>query len=673
MNSIAVYLNQNSGALEINPSAPRDGQPLLTLGGAPAATPVHDIDLQTETSESSCRSLYASNAFHGNVCVRQISPRLIEASCTWICKQLFCPLEIVWEGTAQLAEACVLSNDYRFDSLKDRQFNAALTPVALRATTGTHFISIVGSCSLPAHAWHAAGSQIRMQFWLDHHLAHPRFTFEGTQYRNWNNRYELHPGQQRQFVFYLSASQTPQPIVVPGRYPKQNRAVFSITDHADHDSCERVNAIWYGSSRQNTNGPAGFIGLRLPFTKSVFPATTEADGPGLHNEKFAAVCRAGHEAGIEICPHGVHSSLQPQVDELESLLSRFDEFRPRTWIDHGNRFLSNYGRRGWDPSDEYSLHPWLDRLGIRYVWGRLDFGHALPRGQLDQLQIERFCGSSYIRDLPSNTKRAIAAKRPWAMLHGMSVLAYQLIPEKTMLQFFLAQRRIQRVMNADLRAVPGAAWQSGKMAAALMLPPGLNDLLRHLGGVRQEISMIPLFYPEHHSVSLGQAKRWLFNTLAIHDVEKAYAPQALDRLVESYGIHFSHTYLTSISRAHLSHAITRDSDGHWHLTQGFDHHLRDLARRRDEGQLWIASMGDVGDFWTGLHQVQLSPDGDDGWRFAYANSAASAIDLQIAVLGDARDCLVNQKSINIQPLTGHVGLGHVLIRPGDEVRITCIS
>ena len=56
----------------------------------------------------------------------------------------------------------------------------------------------------------------------------------------------------------------------------------------------------------------------------------------------------------------------------------------------------------------------------------------------------------------------------------------------------------------------------------------------------------------------GTDDRWLFNTVAVHDVAKAYSGPVIDRLLDDYGVHLSHTYLTSISRAHVSHAIRPD-------------------------------------------------------------------------------------------------------------------
>ncbi len=516
----------------------------------------------------------------GSVTARIVNPEVIELRCELVCTKVCQPEAWGWSLRALWAEPQVLTDSYRLESPQTARRGNRLTPVVLRGRGAGGWLTLLGVAPLAGHEWTLGDEgEVRATFWLDHHLAHPRFTFEGSQFRNWHNAYRLSAGHRLAYRAHVWCVSQPMPLVVPGRYPRRCRAVFSITDHADHDSCERLAALWYGDSREpekssSAKEPAGFVGLRLPLTKSVFTATPQADGPGLHYPRFAELCRVGYRAGIEICPHGVHSTNQPQVAELEALLGPFEEFHPLTWIDHGNRFLSNYGRRGWNPDDEFTLHPWLERLGIRFVWGRLDFGHALPHGQLDQLEVERFCGWSYVKDLPLNAVRALAAGRPWAVLHGLSTLAFQLIPERTMLPYFGAQRSIQRVMRADVRAVPKAVASAGRIAADLTLPPGVGEVFRHFTGVRAELQQCPIFFPEHYSVERSQGHDlpdglWLFNTLAVHDVQRAYAPATVQRLIQSYGIHLSHTYLTSVSRAHLSHAIEPSGDVHWRLTSRF--------------------------------------------------------------------------------------------------------
>ena len=413
----------------------------------------------------------------GTVSARNVQQGLLEFCCTMQVTQDFSLARNRLVVPACRRNASRRFRGYRMVPLRRPCHHNGLTPMALQARCRGRWLGLVGPDCIGGHDWQPnLPRTVTATIWFDCPLAHPRFTFAGPQFRNWHNNYRYR-GCKLQRTFYLLIDERPTSMVVPGRYPGRHRAAVSITDHADHDSNERVAALWYGHSdarapTSKSRPPAGFVGLRLPFTKSVFTATPQSDGAGLHNPRFADLCREGHDAGIEICPHGVHSTEQPAVAELEALLSPFAEFKPLTWIDHGNRFLSNYGRRGWDAADEYTLLPWLDRLGIKHVWGRLDFGQSPPRGQLDQMAIDPYCGWSYIRDLPEHAVRSLRARRPWAILHSGSALAFQLIPERTMLEYFLTQRSIQRVMKLDGSAILPALWYSTRMLGGFALPPG---------------------------------------------------------------------------------------------------------------------------------------------------------------------------------------------------------
>jgi hypothetical protein len=249
---------------------------------------------------------------------------------------------------------------------------------------------------------------------------------------------------------------------------------------------------------------------------------------------------------------------------------------------------------------------------------------------LNQLAVDRFCGMAYLKDLPQNAWRALKSRRPWAAMHGASSLAFQLLPEPTMMQFFRAQRAVQRVMKADVTAVGTAAWNSLRMAGALAAPSGAQAVWHHLFQAREEISLAPIFFPEHHAVQRGSKRRWLFNTVAVHDVALAYAPEAVERLVEEYGLHLSHTYLTSVSRAHLSHAIEPDGGDNWRLTPTFAANLRHLAEQRDAGQLWVASLAEIGDFWSARLDIQLEPLGFGAWRICQgADSVWTSLPMQL--------------------------------------------
>lgn len=668
----------------VREQAALDGSDVLAWFGPPefgefedARNRIDAAEAQGEiTGSSPLDIVWQHDGLRGSLRLESRCDGAITICCEAITERLVTMPPIAWRWRFPIEDANVLSHGYRWQPLQESQVEGRLTPLAMTGQRRLGRLTVVAGKALPAFAAaRLSHSGVELTVWLDHPLAHPRFTFDGPQFRNWHNEYRFESGRRVSAVLHLLSSDRPWPLVLPGRYPAGYRGVFSITDHADHDSCPKLAALWYGSSRRTgqpagTARPDGFVGLKLPMTKSVFTATPEPDGPGLHHAPFAELCRAGYRAGVEICPHGIHSTNQPQVSEIPALLEPFREFEPKTWIDHGNRFLSNYGRRGWNPDDEFSLLPWLDDLGIRYVWGRIDFGHALPGGKLNQLAVERFRGLQYLGDLPQSVWRAMRTRRPWAALHGLSCLAFQLLPEPTMLQYFRAQRAIQRVMRADVTAIPTATWNSLRMAGALAVPPGAQDVWRHLKATREEVSLAPIFFPEHQAVRQGNHDRWLFNTVAVHDVAQAYAPAAIDTLIDEYGVHLSHTYLTSISRAHLSHAVEPDGGGEWRLTQSFSANLRHLADRRDAGQLWVASMAEIGDFWSALSDVRIDPVEFGVWKIRRPPEGSNT-PLAMQWVTDAPSNHVQWRDESLPLHTMHAGMKRWAkpMRAGDEVEV----
>ncbi|MFC1758648.1 hypothetical protein ACFL2H_07755, partial [Planctomycetota bacterium] len=131
-----------------------------------------------------------------------------------------------------------------------------------------------------------------------------------------------------------------------------------------------------------------------------------------------------------------------------------------------------------------------------------------------------------------------------------------------------------------------------------------------------------VMYREHETFRDPHHQRWLFNTIAVHDVEDAYSPSAVEQLQDEYGFHIAHTYLASMSRAHLSHAIERHPDDrdHWRLTPKFASNLEHMARLNSAGSLWVASVGEVGDYWSQLRSVTVSPEENGTWRIEVPSS-----------------------------------------------------
>ena len=343
---------------------------------------------------------------------------------------------------------------------------------------------------------------------------------------------------------------------------RTEKALISITDHADHDSCHKVSALFFGSSlpAEQESQKQGFAGLELPFTKTVFTKTDAPDGAGLHNPDYIAICNRACAAGIELGPHGIHETVEPPLSEFAGLIEPFKAYSPRTWIDHGRSFHCNYRLSGWDPKHPYNLDQILGPLGIHCIWAGFDFGLAVPNRSLNQLQMKNFSGSRYLRDLPRSAWRAIRAGRPWAIAHEIATIVFQMMPDGAMKQYFEMHRHIESfVWGRKLSSLPPAFREMIQLTMLVAKPSNLREVFRQFFGPRAELLMAPVMYPEHETLADPVRQRWLFNTIAVHDVEDAYSPRCVQQLEHEYGFHIAHTYLTSMSRAHLSHALAAAS------------------------------------------------------------------------------------------------------------------
>lgn len=599
--------------------------------------------------------VWSHESFEGRTSVQRINETTFEFRCQMETLQTCEIKRIGWSIKMPARTASVIDSRYRWEVCGSKpKLVDAWTPLAIKAKLAgegaIQYAQIVAVNRLPASHVRLHRGTLEWSAWLDHEAAHPRFTFVGPLERNWHNTYQYRPGEVIDFSFRVMLTERPVPFMVPGRYPGRRRGLVCITDHADHDTCERFAALMFGSSHPSEYRQQGvrdgFAGLGLPFTKSVFSQTNEPDGAGLHNPRFAKLCDEAHECGIELGPHGVHRTRDPDPSEYPGLMKPFEKYGALTWIDHGRSFQCNYGRSGWDPSHTHNLHQMLDQLKLRFLWGRLDFGQAVPNRVLDQLRIDQFSGWNYLRDLPRTAYRAIRDRRPWAFVHELATLLFQLIPDQAIGQYFRMQGSIQSVLwRGKLSAVIPAVRDAMKLAAQILTPHNLRQIYRQAFGAREELRFAPTCFREHGSRHRAPA-RWLFNTVAVHDVEDAFDNAAIQRLLEDYGTHLSHTYLASVSRAHLSHALERHPKDreHWRLTPRFANNLRQMAREKEAGRLWFASFGEVGSFWEQLWHVTVVPEAPGVWtvkrhldKSASVRITMKEIDLPLVVLDAKHD------------------------------------
>lgn len=623
--------------------------PVIEGGEAGCGSGGRVVEVRRQEDGALAGVAWEKGALRGVSLVRRCGTGVFECSCEAEVREAFSPEAVGWEMVAGLRGVRALSSAYEREALRGDWVVDAWTPLLIEGWCAARFVRVVGVSRFAAVEIRPRGGEaVSWRMWADHAGAHPRVTFCGSGWREWVSRYRWERGARLGVRFCVVVSRRRVPGVVVGRYPPNYDALFCITDHADHDTPARVAAVLWGSSARRGRR-AGLAGMGLPFTKSVFPETDAAGGAGLHNEAFVRLCREARAAGVEICPHGVHESRQPAPEAVTAVLERFREFGPATWIDHGRTLRSNYSMEGWRADSEYYLRPHLEALGIRYVWGYLDFAHLVPAGGLNLLAAGRFTGRGVAGEAWRVLWRAVAVRRPLAIVHAVAATGLQLVPEEVLEEFMRLRAVARRAM-----------WEGRKGQVAAGITEGLR-LLRGVCGAgrwravaeawergRPEVRLLPVFFREHETAGRAKGGLWLFNTVAVNDVAGAYSEENIERLLCEYGLHIGHTYLTSVSRGHASAAIEAAGGGEWRITEGFGRRLERIAALRDAGRLWVATMHEAGDYFSRLADVVAYPVSPDRWEIR-TEGGGEGPDVQVIVLDSEGSVEVGGRAVAPSP------------------------
>ena len=144
---------------------------------------------------------------------------------------------------------------------------------------------------------------------------------------------------------------------------------------------------------------------------------------------------------------------------------------------------------------------------------------------------------------------------------------------------------------------------------------------------------------------------------------------AVDQLIADYGLHVAHTYLTSTSRAHLSHAVVKNRETRqWQLSKKFAQNLRYMAQLRDEGELWVASIGEVCQFWEQVRTVSIRPEGFGEWTIS--KTGEGAFSQPIAIIGSESTSLARgSHAVNAVRINNSSKLANVTLQDQDLASI----
>ena len=424
----------------------------------------------------------------------------------------------------------------------------------------------------------------------------------------------LRPGKAVEVALLLSSpnGELQDAPCIPGRLPAGAEACFTITDHCDFDSTERLRLFLHGDPERR-----GWLDRGLRLTKSAFAlpckSAPERRAASLCDSEYRGLMETLLLDGSEVAPHGLSLMGTVEPAEFEQALAEFARaWRPGVWIDHG--------------------------CGLPYCYangGAYDMRYRL----LNRLRQHGFTGLWAYHDAPSDPHRLnLLAPRPATFLGVAGVLARHLQERRAGVALHYVRTAIEQRLDGLLRyplqelisTVRIAATSAPHSQALRRAIAGLGRILRTTMRdyrllsepyrLQELIDLAPIAYPERR-VPLNQAREddlLLFSTAEVSHAADAYTAAAVHLLAEARGIHIGHCYLLN-PRSYISGPIER-KNGRDRLKASWCAFLDSLSSLVSTGQVWNPTVTQLLAWLRSVQAVECMPEGASSIRLTNTGS-----------------------------------------------------
>jgi hypothetical protein len=505
--------------------------------------------------------------------------------------------------------ACATTAPYYLDrNLRWRPLAASdaipeFTPLAIAwpGPGGAYRLTSVRGCCAAEVNWQAG--RLELCVVLDAAALHPRWYLTG------GPRSEAAPEQPAgclttiELLLLTGDVDPTEPGAVAARYPAGCEAAFTLTDHCDFDTSDRLARFLSGRP-----GRRGWCGRDLHFTKGVFtlPSRPADRSPAasLHDPDYRRLVDSLHADGSEIAPHGLNESGDLDQATFRSALDDIVRaFGPRTWIDHGLSQRYGYTTGGADPAG-YDLCAILRAAGFSAVWAYHDV-IGEPAVSLDLFSP---AGSAHHRGrlaLHHAARGAYAVAAHYArsqirdVTHRTAIGEYLAHAISTVRGIYLEARGERPVTDRIARVTRRLARAPAELrrAAGLQQPEPYDR--------RDLAAFAPTVYPESASPARDADPHGLclFASQEVVHTADAYTDAALERLLQGRGLHIGHCYLLN-RLPYLAGTFTtdgKDLDGAWVAF------LDALTAVVAEGRLWNPTMGALAEWVRRFHLTSVVP------------------------------------------------------------------
>lgn len=421
---------------------------------------------------------------------------------------------------------------------------------------------------------------INLDFWRDHPYFHVPV---GEHWRD-ESCSSFDAGETLACRFSLTFGH--EPGVFPRLLPHRDGclATYVWTEHACNSHLDLHKAVYLGSAAADAAAKTarGFVGRRIPVTKTIFWANQERvpydyagtpfQGPMLalaDNDPFREFLLALREQGLcEIGLHCPQPTTSPQAAAEEAIRSMRERFGSRVWIDHlalaGERGVGcreSFNSDGARAGSPHSLRDAWARHGTEYFWN--------PAFEYFPL------GLPGVRPLRAELRHL----RLWAFVTGLweRIIPY---PDAATAPPFMSHLPTAR-------------------STGLPLP----RYWRHRTATGRFIS-----WPTYHDEQAVRPEDW----------DILYGEAALEAFAASGETFMTHAYPVRVADAHACWRM--GADGRAEIEPRFDLALARLRRFADEGKIDLSTVSRTLDHWRRLETVRYEVPGDGTVRVVNGGS-----------------------------------------------------
>ena len=222
---------------------------------------------------------------------------------------------------------------------------------------------------------------VNLDYYLDHPFIHIPYQEDGGGKWIDQSKSEFNAGQLSSHNFNIHFGDlpaiTPRFMLVPEGF----LAGYVFTEHADGGNIRTHRAAYYGSENitDPQNAVGGFVGYKIPVTKSVFyedfddglspNSSSNSNAEGQILEFLDQIYSTGN---YDLCLHTPDSNNSNREVLAEAIAFMHNKYNARTWIDHGmypgNNNRETFVADGLDATSEFYAADLWEQYSTNYFW-----------------------------------------------------------------------------------------------------------------------------------------------------------------------------------------------------------------------------------------------------------------------------------------------------------------